>query len=98
MTGNFDMGSRVIVAPSRGAYSSMRQEQDWRAVPLMTMVQAPQTSSRQPESQTTGVDRLPSAVTGSAAICFRTAMTLAPVSGTTANSSQREVCPVLPSV
>ena len=54
----------------------MRQEQDWRTLPLITMVHAPQTSSRQDESQTTGVVLRPSAVTGFAAICCRQEITL----------------------
>ena len=54
-SGNFFIGSRVIGCSS----SSTSAEQACRALPLMIIVQVPQTSSRQLESQTTGVVACP---------------------------------------
>lgn len=72
---------------------STRAEQLWRALPLMTMVQAPQTSSRQPLSYTTGVVDLPSVVVGWAAMYCRQEITFIFGRRGTANSSHREGWP-----
>src|SRR5207237_6612462 len=65
-------------------------EQLWRTLPLMTMVHAPQTSSRQPLSQTGGVVCCPEVVTGLAAIAWRQEIMFMLGRQGTANSSQRE--------
>src|SRR3954447_15418623 len=57
----------------------------------MIIVQAPQTSSRQPLSQTGGVVVLPSTVTGRAAMYWRQEMMFMFGRRGTANSSQRIV-------
>ena len=70
-TGNLDMGSSVMTSswPHSLWMLSTSAEHAWRTVPLMIMVQAPQISSRQLQSQTTGVMlSLPEAFAGSAAI------------------------------
>jgi hypothetical protein len=56
----------------------IKAEQLCRTRPLITMVQEPQTSSRHPDSQATGVVAVPEAVVGWAAIHCRTLMTFAP--------------------
>ncbi len=53
----------------------MRALQAWRTLPLMIMVQEPQTSSRQLASQTGGVVLPPSTVTGFRWISIRAEMT-----------------------
>ncbi len=59
-----------------GCFSlSMRAEQAWRGTPLMTMEQAPQTSSRQLLSHTTGLIRFPALFTGFSWISMRQAIT-----------------------
>src|ERR1044072_9615785 len=67
--GNFDIGSRVIGLC--GSRLSMSAEQDWRARPLMIIVQMPQTCSRQFMFQTGGVVFRPSRVTGFFLISIR---------------------------
>ena len=84
MSGNLVIGSSVIGCSS----FAISAEHDCRTRPLMIMVQAPQTSSRQLESHTTGEVALPSAVTGLRWISIRHEMTFAPRCGSTAKSSQ----------
>ncbi len=50
-SGNLVIGSRVTGCSSW----SMSAVQAWRTLPFITMLQAPHTSSRQLQSQTTGV-------------------------------------------
>src|SRR5947199_9481798 len=66
-TGNLDNGA------SRIGWSNLstRAEQAMRALPLMSMAQLPQISSRQLESYVTGVVGLPSSVVGFSAISPR---------------------------
>ena len=59
-----------------------------RAWPLMSMAQAPQTSSRQLESSVTGVVFLPSLVTGLAAMSISDEVTFMPGRWGSSNSSQ----------
>src|SRR5690606_6357181 len=56
----------VFIGESRIGHSSLSTsaEQAWRGLPLMTIEQAPHTSSRQFDSQTTGFVRSPFALTG----------------------------------
>jgi hypothetical protein len=54
---------------------SISAAQAWRGTPLMTMEQAPQTSSRQLDSQTTGLTVLPALLTGLTWISMRQEMT-----------------------
>ena len=68
---------------------STRAEHDWRALPLMSMVQAPHTSSRQPLSHTGGVVGVPSDVVAWAAMYCRQAMMFRFGRWGTANSSHR---------
>lgn len=58
--GNLVMGSSTTGCSSW----SIRALQAWRTFPLMIMVQAPHTSSRQLASQTTGLTFAPCTVTG----------------------------------
>jgi hypothetical protein len=88
MRGNFVIGAIVIVSPS-GLTLSTSAEHAWRTLPLTSIVQAPQTSSRQHESQTTGATFLPSAVTGAFWISMSALMTFICGCHGTANSSQR---------
>ena len=60
MTGKVRAGASVIGCSS----SSMSEQHAWRALPLMTIMQAPQTFSKQLHSQVTGGTVLPSTVTG----------------------------------
>ena len=62
----------LAVGRELGATSA---EHAWRTRPLMTIVQEPQTSSRQAASQTTGATVLPSVVTGSFWICSSALLT-----------------------
>ncbi len=76
-TGNFDIGSRVMTSssPQSRWMLSTRPEHAWRTLPLMFIVHAPQISSRQLQSQATGVMFfLPEAFAGSAAISCRQEM------------------------
>src|SRR5215831_18670460 len=59
-----------------------------RALPLMSMAQEPQTSSRELESYEIGVVRLPSRVTGFSAMSRRQMMTFIDGRQLRANSSQ----------
>src|SRR5690242_13950656 len=72
--GNLVIGSSVI-APSTVPILSTSAEQAWRVRPLMSIVQAPHTSSRHPLSQTGDVVSTPSVVTGWAAMYWRHEMT-----------------------
>src|SRR4051812_41017425 len=85
-SGNFFIGCSVI-GSVRWAISA---EHAWRTFPLITMVQDPQTSSRQAASQAGGVVCFPSAVTGLRWICISTEITLALGRCSRWNSSQRE--------
>src|SRR5436305_4513812 len=87
--GNLLIGSSVIAWPLSVSLST-RAEQLWRTLPLMTMVHAPQTSSRQPLSHTGGVVCCPEVVTGLAAIAWRHEMMFMLGRYGTANSSQRD--------
>src|SRR5687767_15791704 len=71
ITGNLLIGSSVIGCSSL----STRAEQLCRVLPLISIVHAPQTSSRQALSHTGEVVGVPSAVTGWAAIHWRTEIT-----------------------
>src|SRR4051812_14053986 len=71
--GNLLIGSRVI-GPPFSLILSTSAEQLWRTLPLMIMVHAPQTSSRQPLSQTGGVVGWPEVVVGLAAMYWRQEM------------------------
>ena len=82
--GNLVSGSK----PMGCLRSSIRAEQAWRGVPLMIMVQAPQTSSRHTLSQTTGVVGLPWAFTGFFLISIRADTTFICGWWATLNSSQ----------
>ena len=62
--------------------------QAWRTRPLMSIVQAPQTSSRQLHSQATGAHGLPSAVVPRAAIFCSTLITFMSGSYSTRYRSQ----------
>src|SRR6266404_9012725 len=73
-SGNFDSGSSLM----GWSYLSSRAEQAMRALPLISMAQEPQTSSRQFESYVTGVVFLPSRVTGLAAISINAEVTFMP--------------------
>lgn len=92
MRGNLLIGSSVIGSPGWPTLST-RAEQDCRTRPLITIVQAPQTSSRHPLSQTGGVVSVPSVVTGWAAIHCRQEMMFMFGRWGTANSSQRAGLP-----
>ena len=59
-----------------GVGLALRTEQAGRGTPLMTMAQAPQTSSMQLCSHATGSTRLPSVVTGSSRRVIRAESTL----------------------
>src|SRR5215204_4209472 len=87
--GNLLIGSSVMAWPFSVSLST-RAEQLWRTLPLMTMVHAPQTSSRQPLSQTGGVVCWPEVVTGLAAMAWRQEMMFMLGRQGTANSSQRD--------
>ena len=70
-TGNLDIGSSVMTSfsPHSLCMLSTRPEHAWRILPLMFMVQAPQISSRQLQSQATGaMFSFAAAFEGSAAI------------------------------
>ena len=82
---NLRIGSRVIGWSSL----STSAEQAIRTLPLMFIVQLPQTSSRQFESQITGVVGWPWAFTGLRWISIRHEMTFAPLRQGTRNSSKR---------
>src|SRR5882672_6982370 len=88
-SGNFFIGCKLIGCASL----SISAEQACRTLPLITIVQEPQTSSRQAASQAGGVVVFPSAVTGLRWICISTEMTLALGRRSTWNSSQREAWP-----
>src|SRR6266478_6093157 len=83
-SGNFFIGCKSL---------SIRAEHACRTLPLITIVQEPQTSSRQAASQAGGVVLFPSAVTGLRWICISTEITLALGRRSTWNSSHREACP-----
>src|SRR5688572_13046249 len=87
--GYFVIGSSVIGCSSL----STRAEQLWRVLPLMSIVQAPHTSSRHPLSHTGGVVWRPSLVTGWAAIHWRQAMMFRLGRWGTPNSSHRSGLP-----
>jgi hypothetical protein len=87
--GNLLMGSSVIGSPGSPSLSTSA-EQLWRTLPLITMVQAPQTSSRQPASHTGGVVATPEVVVGLAAMYWRQEMMFICGRWGTANSSHRE--------
>src|SRR5882672_8671721 len=87
--GNFFIGCKL----TGWASLSISAEQACRTLPLITIVQEPQTSSRQAASQAGGVVLFPSAVTGLRWICISTEMTLALGRRSTWNSSHREACP-----
>src|SRR3954471_22528297 len=87
--GNLLIGSSVMGWPLVVSLST-RAEQLWRTLPLMIMVHAPQTSSRQLLSQTGGVLCWPAVVTGLAAMAWRQEMTFMLGRYGMANSSQRE--------
>src|SRR6185436_2392948 len=72
MFGNLVIGSSLI----GWSRLSTRAEHDWRARPLMTIVQMPQTCSRQFMSQEGGVVFFPDLVTGFLRISIRHEMTL----------------------
>src|SRR5712691_11340539 len=84
-SGNFFIGCKLIGCASL----SISAEQACRTLPLITIVQEPQTSSRQAASQAGGVVLFPSGVTGLRWICISTEMTLALGRRSTWNSSQR---------
>src|SRR6267378_3777889 len=84
-SGNFFIGCKLIGCASL----SISAEQACRTLPLITIVQEPQTSSRQAASQAGGVVLFPSAVTGLRWICISTEMTLALGRRSTWNSSHR---------
>src|SRR5215213_5286158 len=86
-SGNLVIGSSVIGCSSL----STKAEHDCRVLPLISIVQAPHTSSRQPLSHTGGVVCRPSVVTGRAAIHCRHEMTFMFGRCGTANSSHRAV-------
>src|SRR5712664_289832 len=88
-SGNFFIGCKLIGCASW----SISAEQACRTLPLITMVQGPQTSSRQAASQAGGVVLFPSAVTGLRWICISTEITLALGRRSTWYSSHREACP-----
>src|SRR5688500_4775819 len=85
--GNLLIGSSVIGSSSL----STRAEHDWRVLPLISIVQAPQTSSRQPLSHTGVVVCFHSVVTGLAAMYWRQEMMFMFGRRGTANSSHRAV-------
>src|SRR3954470_17456209 len=58
-SGNFVIGSSVIGPPFPSVNLSISAEQLCRTFPLMIIVHAPQTSSKQPLSQTGGVVLVP---------------------------------------
>src|SRR5580698_7880484 len=71
-TGNLLRGARVMVWSLLGPVSlSTRAEQAIEALPLMSMAQEPQISSRQLESYVMGVVALPATSTGLSAISPR---------------------------
>ena len=74
-TGNFVMGRSSISWGLSCSSRSTKAEQAWRTRPLMTIVHAPHTSSRQLQSQATGATRLPSTVVALAAMRCRTLIT-----------------------
>src|SRR5437868_2046539 len=86
--GNLLIGSSVIGWPS-SLILSTSAEQLCRTLPLMIMVHAPQTSSRQPLSHTGGVVCWPDVVTGLAAMDWRQEMMFMFGRYGTENSSQR---------
>src|SRR3954464_3301084 len=86
--GNLLIGSSVMGWPLVVSLSTSA-EQLWRTLPLMIMVHAPQTSSRQPLSQTGGVVAWPEVVVGLAAMYWRQEMMFMFGRWGTANSSQR---------
>lgn len=85
-TGKERMGSRRI-GSARLSTSAL---QAWRALPLITIEQLPHTSSRQLDSQNTGVVGRPSAVTGLRWICMRAKITFMLGRRSTANASQTD--------
>src|SRR5205823_14046700 len=84
MMGNFESGSSRIGCSSL----STSAEQAMRALPLISMAQDPQTSSRQFESYAIGVVGLPSRVTGLRAISIIEEITFIPACQGRSNSSQ----------
>src|SRR3989338_1493201 len=84
MLGNLDIGS-IVIGWGRWA---MRGEQGRRPLPLITIEQEPQTSSRQAASQTTGVVFSPFAVTGRFWISIRQLITFMEGRYGISNSSQ----------
>src|ERR1041384_7652217 len=85
MFGNLDIGSSLIGC----SRLSTRAEHDCRARPLMTIVQMPQTCSRQFMSHEGGVVCLPCLVTGFSRISIKHEMTLRFGRYGISNSSQR---------
>src|SRR5713226_6831282 len=83
--GNFDIGSMRIGCSSL----STSAEQAMRALPLMSIAQEPQISSRQFESYEIGVVFFPSRVTGFSAMSRRQMMTFIEGRHLRENSSQR---------
>src|SRR5450432_105054 len=73
-SGNLLIGSSVIGSPGAPSLSTSA-EQDCRTRPLISIVQAPQTSSKQPLSQTGEVVDTPVVVVGLAAMYCRQEMT-----------------------
>src|SRR5260370_41806842 len=68
-TGNFERGARVMGWSLFGPVSlSTRAEQAIVALPLVSMAQGPQISSRQVEAEVIGVVGLPVAATGWSAV------------------------------
>ena len=85
------LARRAAVRFPAGLSSSSRStsaEQACRTRPLMTIVQAPQTSSRQLQSQATGATCVPSTVVAMAAIRCSTLITFMSRSYGTRNRSQ----------
>jgi len=74
ITGNLLIGRSSISGRSSRSRST-RAVHAWRTRPLITIVHAPHTSSRQLHSQATGATRRPSAVHERAAIFWSTLIT-----------------------
>lgn len=75
ITGNLVIGRSSISPGLASSSRSIKAVQACRTRPLMIIVQAPQTSSRQLQSQATGATGLPSAVRPKAAIFCRALIT-----------------------
>src|SRR5882672_1862494 len=86
-TGNLVRGSSATVPVPR---ESISVEHDWRGLPFTSMVHEPQTSSRQDDSQWTGVVVCPCLVTGCFRISIRHEITFRFGSQGSENSSQRD--------